>query len=799
MKQPDRLLETMKKLKNRPLFSFRVTVMTILGIFVAALLLLNCRGKDEREQERGGANEVRQAEYVGRESCRECHEKEYELFRGSDHDLAMDPANPETVLGDFDDATFSHLGVTSRFYREGDRYLVYTEGEDGEMKEFEIDYTFGIRPLQQYLVKFPDGAYQCLPIAWDTRPEEEGGQRWFHLYGDERIEHDDILYWTRINQNWNYMCAECHSTNLRKNYTHETGTYHTEWSEIDVSCEACHGPGSLHNEWAYKVEQGASPDIDPTMGLVIRLKDTDNGTWIFHPDSTTAYRSVPRESDELVQMCSRCHARRGVMTEDYYHGGSLLDTHWPSLLDEGLYFPDGQIQDEVYVYGSFLQSKMYEAGVQCKDCHEPHSGQIYVEGNALCYRCHLASEYGARSHHFHDPAGEGASCYECHMHERNYMVIDPRRDHSIRVPRPDLSDKLGTPNACNQCHPDESTEWATQYLVEWYGEEITEREHYGEVFWAGRKAYPEALPKLIELGEDTAQAPMVRATAISLLGNYSDLRIPELFQKTVWDGDPLIRYASMSVIQNLDPQVIGELAPRLLNDSVKLVRILAANALAGVDQQYYPNNREEAFEAGLEEYRESLMINADHPTTHMNLGNLHLKMGDIASAEASYREAMEIEPGMVGPYINLADLYRRVEKEDEGEKVLKTALERYPDFAAVEYALGLLYVRNGEHDRAMGHLKKAAEQAPEEAHYSYVYGIGLNSQNEPDEAIAFLQSALERHPYDRDILYALATIHAENGMTGEARSYAKRLVKHYPQDQRYRQLMNYLDQQAASE
>ncbi len=251
--------------------------------------------------------------------------------------------------------------------------------------------------------------------------------------------------------------------------------YHTTWSEIDVSCEACHGPGSDHIDWAERVEAGSSPDIYPDMGLVVRLKDTDNATWIFDPDSVTARRSVPRQSDELVQMCSRCHSRRAVATEDYYHGGSLLDTHWPSLLEEDLYFADGQIQDEVYVYASFLQSKMYKAGVVCKDCHEPHSGKVYSNGNALCYRCHMATEYGPGKHHFHDPAKEGASCTECHMHERTYMVVDPRRDHSIRIPRPDLSDKLGTPNACNQCHPEKTTQWATRYLKEWYGQDCWTR------------------------------------------------------------------------------------------------------------------------------------------------------------------------------------------------------------------------------------------------------------------------------------------------------------------------------------
>ncbi|MEN8202520.1 MAG: tetratricopeptide repeat protein [Bacteroidota bacterium] len=732
------------------------------------------------------------AQYIGRESCKECHEKEYMLFQGSDHDMAMDEANEKTVLGNFNDQTITHFGVTSRFFMSDGKYMVNTEGPDGELTDYGVSYVFGIRPLQQYLIEFPGGRYQCLPLCWDTRPAEEGGQRWFHIYQDERIPPDDVLHWTRVTQNWNYMCAECHSTNLRKNYSYSEKAYHTTWSEIDVSCEACHGPGSDHVDWAEKVESGSSPDVYPDMGLVVRLKDTDNATWVFDNDSVTARRSVARQSDELVQMCSRCHARRAVATEDYYHGGSLLDTHWPSLLDEGLYFADGQILEEVYVYASFLQSKMYQAGVVCKDCHEPHSGKVYVDGNALCYRCHMASEYGPRKHHFHDPAKEGASCTECHMHERTYMVVDPRRDHSIRIPRPDLSDKLGTPNACNQCHPDKSTQWATDYLRQWYGQDLLDQPHYGETFWAGRQRYPEAQQELLTLAGDSEQAPMIRATAISLLGGYPDPSTTSLLQRTISDPDPLIRYASLTVVQFAEPEFIRDLALPRLKDSVKLVRLMAANSLTAVPRNLIPSGSNEVLNETLKEYNASLMINADHPSTHLNFGNLYLNTGDLEKAEASYREAIELEPGLVGPYINLADLYRRMERDEEGEKVLKNALEKYPDLAAIHYALGLLKVRQAEHEEALEYLANAANYDPNDPHYSYVYAIGLNSQQQPEEALKVLEEAVKKHPYDRNILYSLSTISSENGYMEDALMYAEKLVENYPQDPNYQQLHGFL-------
>lgn len=773
---------------------FRIFFSFLFIFFFGTIALLSCKNSREGKLKSSASGKLSlTSEYVGRESCASCHKMEHELFQHSDHDLAMDEANSGTVLGNFNNASFTHFGITSRFYKKDSTYYVFTEGPGGVMQEYKITYTFGVRPIQQYLIEFQNGAFQCLPIAWDTRPQAEGGQKWYHLYGEEQIASDDILYWTRSTQNWNYMCSECHSTNTQKNYDYESKTYHTSWNEIDVSCESCHGPGSEHVDWANKIEEGASPDIYPDMGLVVRLKDTDNATWVFDPDSTTARRSVKRKTDELVQMCGRCHSRRSVMTEEYYHGGSLLDTHWPSLLDEGLYFADGQILDEVYVYGSFLQSKMYTAGVVCKDCHEPHSGKVYVNGNGLCYRCHMASAYGGREHHFHDPAKEGASCVECHMHERTYMVIDPRRDHSIRIPRPDLSDKLGTPNACNQCHTDKTNQWSASYLEKWYGEDLLNTEHYGEVFWAGRQSYPEALPKLILLAEDQTLAPMVRATAISLLSSYADETVMQLISSTIRDNDPLVRYASLTVAQYSSDQSAVNMIINSLSDTIKLVRIMAANALSRFNLENIPESKKKLYEAGLNEYLASLMINADHPGTHVNFGNLHLNQGDLVKAEASYKEAIEIEPGLVTAYINLADLYRRTNRDEAGEIILNSALEKYPDLAAINYSLGLLQIRRGQQEGAMVYLKNAALQAPEVAQYSYVYGIGLNSLKQTIEAVSFLEASLKQHPFDRNILYALTTISIEQEDLTKASLYAKKLVEFYPADDNYRQVLDYVE------
>jgi tetratricopeptide (TPR) repeat protein len=761
-------------------------------LLISGLVFSTCKNKSQNKQVSGvSAYDEAGPEYIGRESCKECHQREYELYQGSDHDLAMDHATDETVLADFN-STYTLQGLETRFFRKDGKFMVNTEGVDGEISDFEIKYVFGIRPLQQYLVEFPKGAYQMLPFCWDTRPAGEGGQRWFHIYDQERISPHDILYWTRITQNWNYMCSECHSTNVRKRFDAETETYHTSWSEIDVSCESCHGPGSSHVEWARIVERGGNPEAYSDMGLKIRLKDQDNASWVFNMETGTAQRSVPRTDRIMVDMCGRCHARRAIISEDYIHGKSLLQTHTPSLLDEGLYFADGQILEEVYVYASFLQSKMYRKGVVCKDCHEPHSGKVFVHSNALCYRCHLAEKYGTRDHHFHDPEQEGASCLECHMPERTYMVIDPRRDHSIRIPRPDLSDKLKSPNACIKCHNDKSNQWAADWCTEWYGDPDRNGRHYGEAFWAGRLAYPEALPELIRLANDPESAPMVRATAVSLLQNYQDASVIRTLQTNITDPDPLIRYAALSALFVADDNTVLELAVPRMNDSIRLIRITAAFQLARIPAEYLGKANIRLRDKVLEEYRQSQMINADHPSAHMNLGILALNQGDYAAAEKSYRKAIEIEPALTTAYVNLADLYRLLGRDQEGEQLLRDAIAQSPDMAAVHYALGLNLVRKGNRAAAMTFLEQAARLEPENARYAYVYGVGLHSTGRQQEAVEYLEKALKENPFDRDLLYSLSTFNQELGNRERALKYAEQLVDYYPSDQNYRQLILYL-------
>jgi Flp pilus assembly protein TadD len=686
--------------------------------------------------------------YVGKTTCASCHQRESSAHTGSHHDLAMQTVTHETVLGDFDDAVFDYNGVRSTFFRRGDSYFVRTDNAEGELEDFRIAYVFGIYPLQQYLVGFPDGRYQVLGISWDTRPESAGGQRWFHIYPDEAIDHADELHWTGRHQNWNYMCAECHSTGLRKNYDPKTDRFDTVWEEIDVSCEACHGPGSAHVAWA-KARNGEDDTGKPVAtGLRVAFDERRGASWVIDPSSGNARRNKPRQTSIEIETCARCHSRRGQLSEDYVHGQPLMQTHRPALLTEPLYFPDGQIRDEVYVYGSFLQSKMYQAGVTCSDCHDPHSQKLHAPGNAVCLQCHQAKKYDARDHHRHDPAGDGASCAECHMPPRNYMVVDPRHDHSFRIPRPDRSVSMGTPNACTNCHADKDDAWAAARTREWYGDDPDGFQRFAPAFFAVESGDIDATRRLVQVLADPGQPAIARGTAArDLQQGFTDRALPDL-ARGLFDDEPLVRLGALETAGLLPLPQRWQLTQHLLDDPLLAIRVDAASGLAGVPLDELAPDDQRRLQRAIQEYIDAQQTSLERPESRMNLGNLYGAQGDFAKARDYYRQALALDPDLTPAWVNLADLMRSQGRDEEGEALLREALLRQPESGALHHSLGLLLVRKGESAAALQELQLAAELEPESSRFIYVYAVALHSAGRVDEALEVAESGLARHRND---------------------------------------------------
>jgi predicted CXXCH cytochrome family protein len=764
----------------------RVLIALAASLMVSTMVLLGLSHRPSRYGATPRAiSPAPAATFVGAAACGRCHERESKLWTGSHHELAMQSAKDSTVLGDFNDARVADGASMSRFFRRGGKFMVRTGGPDGALHDYEIKFTFGVSPLQQYLIEMPGGRLQALGIAWDSRSRERGGQRWFRLHPDLKLGAGDPLHWTGIDQNWNFMCADCHSTNVRKNYDLKTRMFATSYAEIDVACEACHGPGSHHVAWAAK--RGDWRRYEANHGLPIALDERRAVSWKIDRASGNVVRSAPRRSDREIQMCARCHSRRSQIHEDYVHGQPVGDDYRVSLLDDNLYYADGQTKGEVYEYGSFIQSRMFHAGVTCGDCHDPHSLKLRAQGNGVCLQCHAAGKYDSARHHFHRAGSPGSRCVECHMPSRIYMVVDARRDHSIRIPRPDLSVKIGVPNACNGCHRDKSAAWAARMVAEWYGHEPAGFQRFAEALHAGSIGAPGAERSLAQLVGDPGQPAIARASALALMAADSGPVDAASVRDGSRDASPLVRRAAARALPGADPKASSVAAVRLLDDRVRAVRIEAAEALAGAPADALPAGAAAALKKATAEYVAAQELNADRPEAHSNLAWLFAREKRLAEAQRELATALSLDPSFTPAAVNLADLDRELGRDAEGERVLRDAIVRSPNDASLQHALGLLLVRQGHGREALDHLAAAARLDPASARFAYVYAVALKDAGSDGQALEVLEDDVARHPYDRDALAALVDLYRGAGNPGKAAGYAKRLAELEASDAQARQ------------
>ncbi len=762
-----------------------------------------------------------QATYVGRAACAECHAQEMQLFAGSDHDRAMAVATDKTVLGDFNNATLVHHGITSRMFRRDGKFMIHTEGPDGKMADFEIKYVFGVRPLQQYMVEFDRpkdmpaneiARLQVLRISWDTKRK-----KWFYMPPSdvpEKLDPHDPLHWTGIGQRWNDMCAYCHSTNLQKNYDVSTGIYHTTFSEIDVSCEACHGPGSIHVALARR--HSLFWDRKRGYGIVS----------LAEPDSHIQ-----------IQACAPCHSRRADIYPNFRPGDNYYDYFSNELLRENTYFADGQIKDEDYVFGSFIQSKMYHNDIRCTDCHDPHAARLKHDGNKVCTSCHQHSgaKYDSEAHHHHKMGTLGASCPECHMPQTTYMEVDPRRDHSIRIPRPDLSVALGLPNACTRCHLSDAKipaaqraelkqyrdwieaarngdtlirnelerldQWSLDAVKKWYGDKKWPR-HFAYALHAGRAGEPQAADELAKVAANRLWPGIVRATAImqrGMLSTVGDLA-PET--RALHDPDPQVRQAAVARFFDYLPDVssrplaqrdLDALAERvspitrrlvpMLRDPRRNVRVETGRVLArvppGLLSQLLNGQQREEMDQAIQEYIAGINEANDRGGAHMVLGVLYESLGWDDRAIAAYRDAIRVEPDLTGPRSNLAALLERILRQE----TQRFGPNRLPKRVR-GYAAEIKQLRRQE----LKLLARDARLLPNNAALQYRYGLAAYLAGQTDAAEKALRRACELEPNNDRFLFALAMFYEKYERRAEALSAAARLLKMQPTNPQYRQL-----------
>jgi tetratricopeptide (TPR) repeat protein len=657
----------------------------------------------------------------------------------------MEPANDTTVLGDFNDAVLAADGVTSRFFRRDGNYFIHTQDSDGAYRDFEVKYTFGYFPLQQYLVEFPGGRMQATRASWDVREK-----RWFHQYPGDTIVPNDWLHWTGNGQNWNTMCASCHSTNLVKNYDANADAYQTTWSEINVSCESCHGPGSRHidyvNSKAYKRGQ--------------RIPDA--GLW-YGRDTIT---------QRQLHACAACHARKSDIAAQPMLTGEVMDDLIPQVISSDFYYADGQIREEDYEYGSFTQSKMFHQNVRCSQCHNPHSGKTYHSGNTLCLQCHKPV-YDSPLHHFHKPGTEAALCINCHMTVRTYMGNDHRRDHSFRVPRPDQSVNYATPNACTGCHKEKSNGWAAEAVKNWYGPE--RKHHFSDDLLPGSRLDSGSVAPLVRLLGDTLQPAIARATAAYYLGSLPSARSAAALRKALTDRHAIVRYQALRAMADLPLEEWQQAAAPLLRDPVRAVRIAAADLFHPLPVANIPEADREVFALADKENKAYLHYQADFAVGNVMLGDYFLQGGDAAGAIPHYVRGLRKDSLMNYARFNLAVAYNTTGDNAAALRTLQTAAAIDPFNDRAFYTLGLLHVEMGNIEAALDYLDRAVGLNTTNPQVYYNYGLLLQQSGKPAQAEQILLRGVTLAPESTALHYALAFLYLQTRQTEKALPHAKAL------------------------
>lgn len=735
------------------IFPFRFCCM----VYSMLVITIACHHEGEREN-----TFSRDSLYVGSASCKSCHESAYADWQKSDHFLAMQPANDSTVLGDFNNTTFTADGVSNQFFKKDGKFYINTQGDDGRNHDYEVLYVFGYFPLQQYLIAFPGGRLQSTRVSWDSRDK-----KWFHQYAGRVVHHGDWLHWTGNSQNWNTMCASCHSTDLRKNYDAQTDTYNTTWKEINVSCESCHGPASSHIEYINSTQYQKGR----------RIKNAG----LYYGRDTIAQMQL--------NTCAACHARKSDVAPDLMRSDEIMDDLIPQVLSNEFYFADGQIMEEDYEYGSFTQSKMFHQNVRCSSCHNPHSGQLRLNGNSLCLSCHKAN-YSTPAHHFHPADTPGAQCINCHMVSRTYMGVDHRRDHSFRVPRPDQSLQYGTPNACTDCHQHQSAKWAAERIIEWYGP--VRKYHFSDDLIPGSLLNEQSEKHLVKLLRDTTQPEIARATAAYYLGNIQTNSAVQALLDLLQEPKALVRYHVLRSLENFPPDHWRMKLSPLLTDQVRAIRIAAADLYHRLPADAIPADAEEAYAKADAENLAFLQYQTDFAVGNVMMADYQMQGHVYPEAIRFYQRALKMDSLMNYARMNLAATYNAVGQNEDALEVLQQAatIDAFNDH--IFYSLGLLQYEMGLLPAAMENFQKSVNLGSVNPGLYYNYGVALQVQGNVKQAEEILLRGIALHPQAANINYGLVYLYMQQQLPGKAIKYAQVLKGIDPGNPEYQELFQSL-------
>ncbi len=376
------------------------------------------------------------------------------------------------------------------------------------------------------------------------------------------------------------------------------------------------------------------------------------------------------------------------------------------------------------------------------------------------------------------------------------MVVDPRRDHSFRVPRPALEAALGAPIACAACHEDQETAWFVSAIESNRDGEAPPPHPFAEAFALSEWGHPGGRAALLAVAENEELDGFVRGSALSRLANGYEPLSGEPLARALADADPFVRLGALANTQSFPQRDLLRITGPLVHDPIRAVRLEAARQLAGVPTGLMTEDMAAAFRTAFDEYEAVQTQHGDRAASMHNLGNVTLARGDTEGAIGAYQTAIARDPAFVPAYVNLADLKREQGDEAAALETLEDGVEVSPSAAVLHYALGLALARGGDAAGAEEHLAQAADLAPSNPHYRYVGAVALHSGGQVDVAMERLEGIARDFPYHEDTRIALATMERDRGNFKAALRHGQYLVEMWPNRPEYRQLVEQLQQLA---
>lgn len=727
----------------RRLFTIACAAIVLLGTLAATL---------------AQAGAVQPAAYAGSSSCRECHERFYQLWATSWHGLAMQPYTHEFAKARL--APQSTPITIGKFSYRADITTgeVIESGPQGS-KHYPIAHVLGGKNVCYFLTPLAKGRLQTLPVAFDVNRKE-----WFdtaasgvrHIPGGQQ---GDAVDWQHYTYTFNTACYNCHVSQLDTNYDPATATYNTIWSEPGINCETCHGPSAEHNDIAR-----ATPKGQPLPELRI----------ISTKAMTTAQRN---------DSCSGCHAKASPLTPAYRPGERFYDHYDLATLEDPDFYADGRDLGENYTLTSWSLSPCAKSGqLDCMHCHTSSGRYRFKQENFnhACLPCHV-EKVREPTAHTHHPAESAASlCVSCHMPMTSFARMN-RSDHSMLPPTPAATIAYQSPNVCNLCHLDKDATWADQLVRQWrsrdYQAPVLERT---ALIDAARQRDWTKLPEMIEYIGDPGHDAIFAASLIRLIPPAQDQGLQKALLGAARDPSPLVRGAAVQAL-GLMPSVesLQELIEATADDT-RLVRVRAAAGLAAFPKLVAPPAYQAQLQKATDEYLTSLTTRPDQWTSHYNLGNYYLGQGDAKAAVASYRTALQLDPQAILPLVNAAIAHARMGDNDQAEQALQQALKQAPDNAAANFNMGLLLAGKSQPAAAEIHLKKAFAADPQMAQAAYNLCI-ITATDRIDEAVGWCRQASELRPQEAKYAYTLAFYLNQQGDRGAAVKVLQALLAQYPQ------------------